>query len=35
LSPAEAAKHIDAKWDMFLDNLPDPMSPEGFEYQGR
>jgi hypothetical protein len=35
LPPAEAAKHIDAKWDMFLDNLPDPMSPEGFEYQGR
>lgn len=32
LQPAEAALHIDAKWDMFLDLLPDPVSAEGFEY---
>ena len=31
LQPAEAAKHIDAKWDMFLDLLPDPVSAEGLE----
>ncbi len=24
LNPAEAALHLDAKWDVFLDNLPDP-----------
>ena len=32
LSPAEAARHIDAKWDMFLDQLPDPVSAEGYEF---
>jgi hypothetical protein len=32
LPPAEAAKHIDAKWDMFLDLLPDPVSAEGYEF---
>lgn len=32
LGPVEAAKHVDAKWDMFLDLLPDPMSAEGYEY---
>lgn len=32
LSPAEAALHIDEKWDKFLDLLPDPMSAEGYEY---
>ena len=32
LAPREAALHIDAKWDLFLDELPDPISAEGFEY---
>ena len=31
LPPAEAAKHIDAKWDLFLDELPDPIKSEGQE----
>lgn len=31
LSPVKAAQHIDMKWDKFLDQLPDPMSAEGFE----
>lgn len=35
LPPAEAAKHIDAKWDLFLDHLPDPISAEGYEYEGK
>ncbi|HET6388483.1 DUF3754 domain-containing protein [Hyphomicrobium sp.] len=35
LPPAEAAKHIDAKWDLFLDHLPDPISTEGYEFEGR
>jgi len=35
LPPAEAAKHIDAKWDLFLDHLPDPLSTEGYEFEGR
>ena len=35
LPPAEAAKHIDAKWDLFLDHLPDPVSTEGYEFEGR
>ena len=35
LPPAEAAKHIDAKWDLFLDHLPDPISSEGYEYEGK
>ena len=32
LQPAAAAKHIDDKWDMFLDLLPDPVSVEGYEF---
>ncbi|MBY0559701.1 TMEM143 family protein [Hyphomicrobium sp.] len=35
LPPAEAAKHIDDKWDLFLDHLPDPVSTEGYEFEGR
>ncbi|MFT3733232.1 MAG: TMEM143 family protein [Hyphomicrobium sp.] len=35
LPPAEAAKHIDAKWDLFLDHLPDPITSEGYEFEGR
>jgi hypothetical protein len=35
LPPAEAAKHIDAKWDLFLDHLPDPISSEGYEFEGK
>lgn len=34
LPPAEAAKHIDAKWDLFLDHLPDPIPAEGYEFEG-
>jgi hypothetical protein len=34
LPPAEAAKHIDDKWDLFLDHLPDVTPPEGYEYNG-
>ncbi|HMN37053.1 MAG TPA: TMEM143 family protein [Hyphomicrobium sp.] len=34
LAPAAAAKHIDGKWDQFLDYLPDPVSVEGYEYGG-
>lgn len=34
LSPAAAARHIDEKWDVFLDHLPDPMSVEGYEFEG-
>ena len=34
LPPAAAAKHIDAKWDQFLDLLPDPASAEGYEFNG-
>lgn len=34
LQPAEAAAHIDSKWDTYLDNLPDPLSPEGYEFNG-
>lgn len=34
LGPAEAARHIDAKWDQFLDQLPDPASAEVFEFSG-
>ncbi len=32
LDPVAAAKHIDTKWDQFLDQLPDPMSAEGYEF---
>lgn len=31
LAPADASRHIDDKWDSFLDLLPDPVSAEGFE----
>jgi Protein of unknown function (DUF3754) len=32
LGPKDAALHVDAKWDMFLDTLPDPISGEGYEF---
>ena len=32
LGAKDAARHIDAKWDMFLDQLPDPISPESYEF---
>jgi Protein of unknown function (DUF3754) len=35
LPPADAAKHIDAQWDLFLDHLPDPISSEGYEFEGK
>jgi hypothetical protein len=34
LSPRDAAHHLDAKWDVFLDNLPDPGAHEGNEVEG-
>ena len=34
LPPAAAAKHIDDKWDLFLNQLPDPVSAEGYEFDG-
>jgi hypothetical protein len=34
LPPAAAAKHIDEKWDVFLDHLPDPIPSEGYEFEG-
>jgi len=34
LPPREAAAHLDAKWDVFLDHLPDPRSGEGYEFEG-
>lgn len=34
MPPAEAALHIDRKWDLFLDELPDPVSAEGMEFEG-
>ena len=34
MPPAEAALHIDKKWDVFLDELPEPMSAEGMEFEG-
>lgn len=34
MPPQQAAAHLDAKWDMFLDELPDPQSAEGFEFEG-
>ncbi len=33
LPPAEAAKHLDDMWDVFLDRLPDPVTTEGREVQ--
>jgi Protein of unknown function (DUF3754) len=32
MGPKDAAEHIDAKWDLFLDTLPDAVSAEGYEY---
>ena len=34
LPPAEAAQHIDGKWDLFLDELPDGAVLEGIEFEG-
>ena len=34
LPPQEAALHIDRKWDVFLDELPEPLSVEGMEFEG-
>jgi len=34
MPPKEAALHIDKKWDAFLDELPEPMSVEGMEFEG-
>jgi len=34
LSPSDAATHIDDKWDVFLDNLPDRVELEGEEFEG-
>jgi hypothetical protein len=34
LPPREAAHHLDAKWDVFLDHLPDPVHGEGVEFEG-
>jgi hypothetical protein len=34
LPPREAALHIDTMWDRFLDDLPDPVSAEGMEFEG-
>lgn len=34
LPPAEAARHIDDKWDLFLDHLPDAVELEGIEFEG-
>jgi hypothetical protein len=31
LPPLEASRHIDAQWDVFLDNLPDSAAVAGFE----
>ncbi len=31
--PAEAARHIDALWDSYLDELPDPTRGEGIEFE--
>lgn len=31
LAPREAAQHLDAKWDRFLDDLPDGVQQEGTE----
>ncbi len=33
LAPKAAALHIDKKWDAFLDELPDPTSVEGMEFE--
>jgi hypothetical protein len=33
LDPVAAAAHLDAQWDVFLDNLPDPAGDEGREVE--
>ena len=33
LSPRDAALHIDRKWDAFLDELPEPVSAEGLNFE--
>ncbi len=33
LGPADAARHIDALWDNYLDELPDPTRGEGVEFE--
>ncbi len=35
LAPAQAAKHIDDKWDVFLDDLPEGFDLEGTEFEGQ
>jgi hypothetical protein len=34
MQPKEGAAHIDKKWDAFLDELPEPLSAEGMEFEG-
>ena len=34
MPPKDAAAHIDRKWDAFLDELPEPVSAEGMEFEG-
>lgn len=34
LSPEDAARHLDSKWDVFLDNLADQDFDEGREFDG-
>ena len=34
MQPGEAAAHLDAMWDVFLDHLPEPGSGEGYEFEG-
>ena len=33
LPPGDAARHIDALWDRYLDDLPDPTRGEGVEFE--
>ncbi len=33
MPPDEAAEHLDAKWDVFLDNLPDVKPGQGLEFE--
>jgi hypothetical protein len=35
LSPTQAGDHIDALWDVFLDNLPSASTGEGTEFVGQ
>jgi hypothetical protein len=35
LPPGDAARHLDARWDVFLDNLPDMADSEGQELEGK